>query len=559
MKHTEAQLERIKNHEATVLVDNISGNLEFTTESIITPFGSSKLNKVAKVKVDEEPVLLSDHVALFEDLHQINVILTNACNLSCTYCYEQHNEDFGHFTVESLHKVYRFLADIRGTQQTKNFQLFGGEPLIHKQLILSFLEAYKDEIAEESKKDFATAISICTNGILLTEDFIKKYFEYEGTSLVISLDTTEAEIDHRQIGQEALDELLKKVSYIPTEVKEQHRVVIRTTLAEEHLPFLLGFVEDLYARGVRQFVVHPLVLDSGRGFIQWSKDTWAALYEDMTTILDKYDDLILQFSEGVGKKKENNCLVGSDMLAIDGSGDISGCHFFTNLKNNGASIAILGNILDNTFYKERHTGFHDAYNEMFEKEEQCMACDYKNLCYQCPAGNLDVDGTLFRPDDMCQNIVKLYIQLHEDMSRKQFNAKLKKITEAVGSEGDEALTKGMSYLLFYYMYKYHPTTAQVHEGLKLNSNELVGIWKSVIDKELDRPEVENFVEFLNTHADSSNVGEISEIYYLGSPTAPNQETVSDDEYSRIFYLTLLHFITLVPTATSFTNNFNYET
>ena len=559
MKHTEAQKERIKNHAATVVVDNISGTLEFTAEDIITPYGSSKLNKIAKVKVDEVPVLLSDNVELFKDLHQINVILTNACNLSCTYCYEQHNKDFGQFTVESLHKVYKFLADIRGTQQTKNFQLFGGEPLIHKQLILNFLEEYKDEIAEESKKDYATAISICTNGLLLTEEFIKDYFEYEGTSLVISLDTTEADLDYREIGQEALTELLNKIEFIPAEVKEQHRVVIRTTLAEEHLPFLLGFVEELYAKGVRQFVVHPLVLDSGRGFIQWSEDTWTKLYEDITTILDKYDDLILQFSEGVGKKKENNCLVGSDMLAIDGSGDISGCHFFTNLKDNGASIAILGNILDDTFYKERHTGFHEAYNEMFEKEAQCMACDYKNLCYQCPAGNLDVDGTLFRPDDMCQNIVKLYIQLHEDMSRKQFDTKLRKIQEAVGSEGDEALTKGLSYLLFYYMYKYHPTSVQVHNDLTLSHNELVGIWKRIINKELSRPAVGDFINFLNTSASEEYVGEISEIYYLGSPGAPNQDIVSDDMYSRAFYLTLLHFITLVPTAPSFTNNFNYET
>lgn len=553
---TPAQLERIANHKATVLVDNISGALEFTSEDIITPYRSSKLNTIAKVRVDETPVLLSNNMELFEDLHQINVILTNACNLSCTYCYEQHNKDFGKFTVESLHKVYTFLADIKGTQQTKNFQLFGGEPLIHKQLILNFLEEHKEEIERNSRGEFSTAVSICTNGLLLNEEFVKDYFSYEGTSLVISLDTLEAELDHRQISQEALNKLLNIIDYIPQKVKDQHRVVIRTTLAEEHLTFLLDFVENIYARGVKQFILHPLVLDSGRGFIQWSNKKWDKLYSDITLILDKYEDLIFQFSEGVGKKKENNCLVGSNMLAIDGSGDISGCHFFTNLKDNGAGIAILGNILENTFYKERYSGFHTAYNEMFEKEEQCKACNYKNLCYQCPAGNLDVDGSLFRPDDMCQNIIKLYIQLHEDMSRKQFSAKLTKIVEAVNTEGDLALSKGLSYLLFYYLYKYHPNPVQVHKGLNIPHKEIVGIWKRILHKELNIPEPKNFLQFLEASADSASVGDISEIYYLGTPSS--KEVESTEEYSRAFFLTLLHFIVLVPMASSFTNNFNYE-
>jgi len=548
--------ERVKNHAATVLVDNI-GNLEFTTENIITPFGSSKLNTLAKVPSPETPVTLKYNLQLFKDLHQINVILTNACNLSCTYCYEQHNKDFGKFTVDKLYKVYKFLARLKGTQQTKNFQLFGGEPLIHKKLILDFLAKYKDEIAENSRGQFSTAVSVCTNGVLLTEEFIDEYFSYEGTSLVISLDTIEADLDHRQIGQEDLNKILNFISYIPQEIKDQHRVVVRTTLAEEHLPHLLDFAEEIHKRGVKHMVLHPLVLDSGRGFIQWDKDTWNKLYEDITNILDKYDDLIFQFSEGVGKKEENNCLIGSDMLAIDASGDISGCHFFTNLKDNGADIAILGNIFDDTLYKNRYKIFQDAYLAMFEEEDQCKSCNYKSLCYQCPAGNLDVDGKLFRPDDMCQNIVKLYIQLHEDMSRKQFDVKRKRIEAALAKEGDIALAKGLSYLLFYYLYKYHPTTQQVHKGLTANHMEIAGLWNDIINKKLKVPTPDGFINFLN-NTKSSDAVNISTIYYIANPDAPYKLMVSDEDYSRVFYLTLLHFVILVPTANAFTTMFTHE-
>ena len=57
---------------------------------------------------------------------------------------------------------------------------------------------------------------------------------------------------------------------------------------------------------------------------------------------------------------------------------------------------------------------------MFETEEQCQACDYRQACYQCPAGNADTGPKLFRPDDMCQNIVKLYLDLQDDVNKKIF-------------------------------------------------------------------------------------------------------------------------------------------
>jgi radical SAM protein with 4Fe4S-binding SPASM domain len=180
------------------------------------------------------------------------------------------------------------------------------------------------------------------------------------------------------------------------------------------------FIDTIYSMGVRQMIVHPLILDSSKGFISWKNESWSQLHQDILNNLEKYFDLHIQFVEGVGKKHESNCMVGADMVAIDASGDFSGCYFFTNQKTNGTGHTILGNVFKNQVYTDRYREFQRLYNEMFDSEEQCRTCDYRNACYQCPAGNADTGNRLFRPDDMCQKIVKLYIDLQDDVAKKNF-------------------------------------------------------------------------------------------------------------------------------------------
>lgn len=419
-EHTEAQQQRFKDHAASVRVDD-SGNVEVLEKDIINPNGDIKTNRLISVlpTVEEKIETFQTASSFFEELSHLNIILTNACNLSCTYCYEQHNKDYGRFTLESLRTAYEWLLFVNSESQ-KQFQFFGGEPLIHKKLVLDFLSSDPDYFTQAWNNNTGQSVSICTNGLLLDNDFLAEYFSYPFTNMLLSLDTIKAEIDHRQIEQQDIDRLLSYVQQIPVEVKQDKRLVIRCTLSQETAPYMNEFIDTIYAMGVRQMIVHPLILDSSKGFISWKDDSWSKLHQDILANLEKYFDLHIQFVEGVGKKHESNCMVGADMVAIDASGDFSGCYFFTNQKTNGTGHTILGNVFKNQVYTDRYREFQRLYNEMFDSEEQCRTCDYRSACYQCPAGNADTGNRLFRPDDMCQKIVKLYIDLQDDVAKKNF-------------------------------------------------------------------------------------------------------------------------------------------
>jgi len=547
----ETQKKRLEDHKASVTTSE-DGSLRFETKNIITPKGLEKANKLISVvpKVDETVVSISSANYLFQDLKQLNLILTNACNLSCSYCYEQHNKDFGRFTNESLLQAYRFLVNAN-QRQKKVFNFFGGEPLIHKDIILDFVRKNEKELEENSRGDVNTVVGMVTNGLLFTKELLDEFLNYDFTYILLSLDTDRSEVDHREIGQDKINKIMDFISYMPDGPKQQKRIIIRCTLARENAPYFTEFVDHLYTRGIRRMVVHPLILDSSKGFIRWSDSEWNNLHRDILAVLDKYADFQIHFSEGVGQKGEENCMIGSDMIAIDASGDWSGCYFFTNQKAGATSETILGNLFQDNLYIDRYKYFQVEYSKMFEEEEQCKTCDLKNACYQCPAGNLDTGSRMFRPDDMCQKIVKLYLDLQEDIAKKQFKKKYESICSAVeSSEENHPYVKGLVYLMFYYTFNFHPLIDKVHVNMDeiADYRTLLAVWKKIINDEITPNfSKDNFVEELKALI-TSDTEEVDDFYYYvvkkGNLAPIDNKIKAENLYQRAFYLCLLHMIFL---------------
>jgi len=251
------------------------------------------------------------------------------------------------------------------------------------------------------------------------------------------------------------------------------------------------------------------------------------------------------------------------MIAIDASGDFSGCYFFTNQKANSTSETILGNLFHRNIYIDRYKTFQKAYSEMFEMEEQCQSCDYKNACYQCPAGNLDTGTRMFRPDDMCQKIVKLYIDLQEDISKKQFKKKYESICSALNKEGENiTFVKGLSYLMFYFHFNYHPKLEAVHDGVYEidDYRKMLALWLNIIKGN-------NTVDFTAKDFTSQikdaltdEIVEIDDFYYFilqrGQLAPINRKAEGDNPYQRAFFLSLLHMIILQSMHKTFEGTFS---
>jgi len=542
------QFYKKRNH----IIDEHVNGLIVTTKAIVTPHGivANKPYKTIKPVDGENIVTTSTVPDFFEHLQLINIILTNACNLSCDYCYEQHKLDYGRFTPESLKQIYDFLLNCNDVTM-KHFQFFGGEPLIHKKLILEFLRKYEPDLTASADRQH---IDMVTNGLLLTPEFIDEYFGYNFTGMLISLDTTELEHDHRDLSQEQQDHILKMLAHIVKVNNHIHTVCVRNTVSVETAPRLISFVEQVIAIGIKNMVIHPLTMSFSDGFVMWPDEAWLKLRKDISYLIMTYPDFNIEFSEGVGIKGKSNCMIGSDMIAMDGSGDYSGCYFFTNMKEQLGST-ILGNLFNDAVYIDRYTDFQNQYEQMFLEEAQCKTCTMHDECYQCPAGNLSTgDGRMFRPDGMCMEIVSLYNTLHNKSTQSALLRKMKNIISAVEDQGEEFIfAKSLLHLLYFHLNKYHirwDNTKMTPEVLP-PYNKIAGYFADVIRSQSHETTSLTDPYTLIRHiweSQSSSVG-VDDVYKAlstarGAPTDMLANNDVSDLNKRIFYLTMLHLLVL---------------
>jgi molybdenum cofactor biosynthesis enzyme MoaA len=97
---------------------------------------------------------------------QLRLLITDSCNLSCTYCHNEGQFGAGHFMP--LHEVERLARWLREQNiYVKSLVISGGEPTIHPHLI-DIVQALRES---------ADAISMVTNGVKLDRDVIDRLVE----------------------------------------------------------------------------------------------------------------------------------------------------------------------------------------------------------------------------------------------------------------------------------------------------------------------------------------------------------------------------------------------
>lgn len=241
------------------------------------------------------------------------------------------------------------------------------------------------------------------------------------------------------------------IGYVASKAKHPDNVAVRATITREGSPYLKELWQAIYDRGVRQLIFHPLILSLGEGYIEWPEPEWAQFCNDIKDIIITHPDIEhFQVVEGVGAKGKTNCLIGSDEIAVDASGDFTGCYFFTNRKGDIAGNMLLGNIHDDHLYIDRYNSFKASYERMYYEHDECNTCSVKNLCYQCPAGNVATSGKLFRPDGMCKRIIQLYSDINELMIQNKFTRKYNDMLATSREQGDVILARALVHLMVYF-------------------------------------------------------------------------------------------------------------
>lgn len=126
------------------------------------------------------------------DDYHLMILPTYSCNVSCWYCTQKHrNISLNDGDVE---RIKKHIVNYLKTHNLKRLHLswFGGEPLLDYNRIIEISTFAKDLC---NKHDLSFRNTITTNGILLSEEYLKKMSDLNFSFFQITIDGTQEEHD----------------------------------------------------------------------------------------------------------------------------------------------------------------------------------------------------------------------------------------------------------------------------------------------------------------------------------------------------------------------------
>lgn len=348
------------------------------------------------------------------------LMVTHACNLNCTYCYESHKKN-AYMDVNLAKEI--ILREAQFVKDSKDFDemeidFMGGEPFMNFPLIKEIVEWLETGVIDIPYVCFAT-----TNGTLITAEMKNWLRQHKNTiTLGASYDgnakmqSTNRGTDKHNIDLDFFKELWPHQG-------------LHMTISKETLPTLAEGVLDIQTKGFKL----EAALAEG---IDWTIDNALMYREQLCILKDAYlkNPALTPFNRlsryvtvtdapATEKVQEKWCGTGKGMATYDINGKKYGCHMFTPI--------VLGK-------KALLADAVDWETPESTADDFCKSCVLRNFCPTCPGFNYKYRGHIAVRDKCWCPII-----LAEAMTACEFQverlATMDKLDEQDAQHGQAAL------------------------------------------------------------------------------------------------------------------------
>jgi len=342
--------------------------------------------KISKTKIK----LMDFHTS------QIQLSITQACNLACIYCYAEasgsnaKNKLMSYETAKCA--IDYLIANRKDSVDTLPVQFFGGEPLMNFELIKQVIVGCK-LITKKSGIKFKFGIS--TNCTLLTEE-VQDFLVENRFSVLLSIDGDEETHncqrpfrDGRASYKQAIDNALSlNKKFLKNKCGAPR---IRANLINGTATQLAKFTEIFTAMGFKSIDVAPIISRPGdankfaldeQAWEEWHKQSdellleWLKYAVKNEIIENSYINRQVQRKLSLLKSQRLyggvRCGVGRNTNIVDADGNIFPCHRYP-----GLDKYIIGNIYIG-IDRDKVSKYYDGImNSMLEN---CGNCWMRNKC-----------------------------------------------------------------------------------------------------------------------------------------------------------------------------------
>lgn len=342
----------------------------------------------------------------------ITLVVTEICNLDCTYCYETHKTN-RRMSREVAKQAIDFLFDEQKVNGYYNFdvhqsvvlEFIGGEPLLEIDLIDYIVDYFKMK-AFECDSPWATnyMLNMSSNGVLFQTDKVQNFIKKNPNrvSIGITIDGNKELHDKcRKFhnGEGSYDIVEKSIK---AWLKLNPNAQTKITLAPENVMFLNDAIRNVWSLGLKCANTN-YVFEEG-----WTIEHATILYNEMIELAnyvidnDLYTEYYCSlFDENVGvalKDDTNWCGGNGEMLAIAPDGKCFPCIRFMGYALNGRPEKSIGDIYngldsktENEWLKELNAITMSSQCS-HEDNKKCLECPIAAGCALCTGYNYDKFG-----------------------------------------------------------------------------------------------------------------------------------------------------------------------
>lgn len=308
------------------------------------------------------------------------LMITHACNLKCSYCYEAHKSNSNMTTEQAKAIIMKEAEMVADSSEYDELQVdfMGGEPLMNFALIKDVVEWLETDVLPVPWICFAT-----TNATLLNDER-KKWFKEHSTS--ISLGASYDGTGNMQTENRGTDKYDIDLDFFHETWPEQG---FQMTISKETLPNLAEGVlyvqrkgyelNAALAQGVDWNVNDALIYREQLAILKdaYLKDWSLKPLNRITRYVDVFD------SVATDKKQIHGCGSGHNMVTYDINGKVHGCHMFSTIVLGKDAIGINDIDWDNPDLMV------DSY---------CESCVLRVFCPTCPGFNFRYRGSMEKRD-----------------------------------------------------------------------------------------------------------------------------------------------------------------
>lgn len=335
-------------------------------------------------------------------VNSLSLILTDDCNLACTYCFEPESmRKTDIMPMKVIDKSIEFLFSENNETNEGNILIFGGEPMIHPAGVVRIID-YGHEVALKQGKKFS--MSIVTNCTMLTEEVklaLGRHFDRGNNgSVQLSVDGI-PEVQNRT---RPTREGKESWSLVERTIKEYQQFFgsdfstktnIHGVLSPENIGDLYAgykfFYEELNCRQI--------------WFIPQQEDVWkpehAKIYDEQLNMV--YEDVLARLKQSknpdiiqeycplnrcveLKSTHPKPCACGEGFYSVTPNGTLYPCHQFYYSDKIGETI--IGDVW-NGISEDRVRIFLEYSNEDMSCPSSCTQYE----CFRCIATNYNERGS----------------------------------------------------------------------------------------------------------------------------------------------------------------------